>query len=188
VGHVFQGRFKAILVERESYLLELARYIVLNPVRAHMVEDVDQWRWSSYAATVGTEPAPAWLEVKGLLAAFSARRRQAIERYITFVRDGQKQSSPWSKLRAQVYLGGEDFLAEMQQEIEQTKTSPEIPHTQRRPVAADLADYVAQAHDRTSRNAAIARAYASGDYSMQAIADAFGLHYSTVSRAVTGQK
>jgi REP element-mobilizing transposase RayT len=188
VGHVFQGRFKAILVERESYLLELARYIVLNPVRAHMVEDVDQWRWSSYAATVGTEPAPAWLEVKGLLVAFSARRRQAIERYITFVRDGQKQSSPWSKLRAQVYLGGEDFLAEMQQEIEQTKTSPEIPHTQRRPVAADLADYVAQAHDRTSRNAAIARAYASGDYSMQAIADAFGLHYSTVSRAVTGQK
>ena len=66
--------------------------------------------------TVGAEPAPTWLEVKGLLAAFSARRRQAIERYIAFVCDGQNQSSPWSKLRAQVYLGGEDFLAEIQQE------------------------------------------------------------------------
>lgn len=75
--------------------------------------------WSSYAATVGAEPAPAWLEVKGLLAAFGSRRRQAIEHYIAFVRDGQNQSSPWSKLRAQVYLGGEDSLAEMQREIAQ---------------------------------------------------------------------
>ena len=51
VGHVFQGRFKAILVEKENYLLELARYIVLNPVRARMVRSAKEWPWSSYGAT-----------------------------------------------------------------------------------------------------------------------------------------
>ncbi|WP_417066699.1 hypothetical protein [Niveibacterium terrae] len=79
-------------------------------------------------------------------------------------------------------------LDEMQQEIAQKDESLEVPHAQRRPMAEELTSYVAQAADRASRNAAIARAYASGDYSMQAIADAFGLHYSTVSRAVSGQK
>jgi putative transposase len=52
-GHVFQGRYKAILVDRDSYLLELARYVVLNPVRVGMVKSPQQWRWSSYAAMMG---------------------------------------------------------------------------------------------------------------------------------------
>jgi len=59
VGHLFQGRFKAILVERDAYLLELARYVVLNPVRAAMVSQAGDWPWSSYRAMVGQEPAPA---------------------------------------------------------------------------------------------------------------------------------
>ena len=53
VGHVFQGRYKGILVEKDSYLLELSRYIVLNPVRAHMVRSAKDWPWSSYRATAG---------------------------------------------------------------------------------------------------------------------------------------
>lgn len=63
VGHVFQGRYKAILVQKESYLLELARYVVLNPVRARMVRTPDQWPWSSYRATAGLDPAPSWLMI-----------------------------------------------------------------------------------------------------------------------------
>jgi putative transposase len=59
VGYLFQGRFKAILVERDAYLLELARYVVLNPVRAGMVQSAEGWAWSSYRAMVGREPAPA---------------------------------------------------------------------------------------------------------------------------------
>jgi REP-associated tyrosine transposase len=53
VGHVFQGRYKAILVEKDSYLLETARYVVLNPVRAGVVDDSGAWPWSSYTATIG---------------------------------------------------------------------------------------------------------------------------------------
>jgi REP element-mobilizing transposase RayT len=57
VGHLFQGRFKAILVDSDAYLLELARYVVLNPVRAGMVRKPDKWAWSSYRASMGLAPA-----------------------------------------------------------------------------------------------------------------------------------
>ena len=62
VGHLFQGRFKTILVERDAYLLELSRYVVLNPVRAGMVSQANEWAWSSYGAIVGLESPPTWLE------------------------------------------------------------------------------------------------------------------------------
>jgi hypothetical protein len=81
VGHLFQGRFKGILVERDAHLLELTRYVVLNPVRAGMVADAGDWRWSSYPAMVGSAPAPPWLEADGLLHQFGrtlqAARAQA---------------------------------------------------------------------------------------------------------------
>lgn len=57
VGHLFQGRYKAILVQKESYLLEVSRYIVLNPVRARMVRSAGDWAWSSYRATAGRTSA-----------------------------------------------------------------------------------------------------------------------------------
>ena len=77
VGHVFQGRFKGILVERDGYLLELARYVVLNPVRAGMVKNVRQWKWSSYPAMVGTAPRPGWLHTDWVLGQFGAQRAPA---------------------------------------------------------------------------------------------------------------
>ena len=61
VGHVFQGRFKDQIVDKDSYMLTLSRYVVLNPVRASLVERPEDWPWSSYRATVGLGPAPAFL-------------------------------------------------------------------------------------------------------------------------------
>lgn len=80
VGHLFQGRFKGILVEREAYLLELSRYVVLNPVRAGMVSDAGDWPWSSYRAMLGKVGAPDWLETDEVFGRFgqdrvTARRR-----------------------------------------------------------------------------------------------------------------
>jgi putative transposase len=77
VGHVFQGRYKAILVDREPYLLELVRYVILNPVRAGMVTSPAHWRWSSYHATVGQMPAPDWLDTDWVLSQFAATQEQA---------------------------------------------------------------------------------------------------------------
>jgi REP element-mobilizing transposase RayT len=69
--HVFQGRYKAILVERDSYLKELCRYVVLNPVRAAMVNRLGEWPWSSYRAAAGLERGPRWLSVGWPLGQFS---------------------------------------------------------------------------------------------------------------------
>src|SRR5215831_18440496 len=69
-GHVFQGRYKAIVVQKDVHLLELCRYVVLNPVRAGLVEKVGEWLWSSYRATAGHRSPPAWLRVEWLLAQF----------------------------------------------------------------------------------------------------------------------
>jgi putative transposase len=79
VGHVFQGRFKGILVEKESYLLELSRYIVLNPVRANFVVSASDWRWSSYHATICQEQSPAWLSSNHILSLFHSHVPTAIK-------------------------------------------------------------------------------------------------------------
>lgn len=88
VGHVFQGRYKAILVQKDSYLLELSRYVVLNPVRAEMVIDMMDWQWSSYRTMVGVVSCPVWLEINWLLSQFGVVRIEAVDNYIDYVRAG----------------------------------------------------------------------------------------------------
>lgn len=112
-GHLFQGRYKSILVEKENYLLELCRYVVLNPVRAGMVADEGRWVWSSYRATAGLDLAPEWLQVSGVLGLFGQRGKDAANGYRRFVSEGVGRSSPWADVRGQIYLGGESFLEEM---------------------------------------------------------------------------
>jgi REP element-mobilizing transposase RayT len=89
VGHLFQGRFKSILVEKDSHLLELLRYVVLNPVRATLVHSPCEWAWSSYRATAGETSAPAWLETAWSLAQFGGSSRAAAQRHREFVGEGR---------------------------------------------------------------------------------------------------
>ncbi len=105
VGHLFQGRFKSILVQKDSYLLELARYIVLNPVRAGMVGEATEWPWSSYRATLGLESAPSFLTTDWLLSGFGADRQIAVEGYGRFVEQGVGSESPWRDLRGRDLSG-----------------------------------------------------------------------------------
>lgn len=183
VGHLFQGRFKAILVDKDAYLLELARYIVLNPVRAGMVKAPKDWAWSSYRASMGLEPAPPWLAEDGLLAMFAKRRSLAQQRYEQFVSEGIKVDSPWANLKGQVFLGDEQFVTQMQAHIQTGKDDVQIPLAQRRPKPPPLAEIAKRAPDR---NAAIVAAHATGGYSYQQIADYFGVHFTTVGRIVRG--
>ena len=180
VGHVFQGRYKAIIVQKESYLLELARYVVLNPVRARMVRSPAEWPWSSYRATAGLCDAPFWLTTDGLLSTFSAQRSEAMARYAAFVAEGKHQPGPWEKLKSQIFLGSEAFVESLQRNIHADTRLREIPAVQHRPLPKPLAQ-IAEEHERDE---AMLRAYASGGYSLKAIGDYFGLHYSRVSRIV----
>ena len=109
VGHDLQGRFEAILVERDSYLLELCRYVVFNPVRARITRKPDRYRWSSYRASAGLEPVPGFLMVDWLLSQFGGQRAAAQRRYQTFVAEGIGQTSPWEKVQGQVLLGGQSI-------------------------------------------------------------------------------
>ena len=179
VGHVFQGRYKAILVQKESYLLELARYIVLNPVRAQMVRSAKDWPWSSYRSTAGFTTVEKWLTVDWILSAFSRRKVDAVKKYRAFVSEGRNQPKPWEELKNQIYLGDASFVDDMQCKISPETSLSEIPSPQKRQVAQPLAYYEDKYRDRDT---AIIKAYESGGYSMKDIGDYYALHYSRVSR------
>ena len=180
VGHLFQGRYKAILVQKESHLLELGRYIVLNPMRARLVPRIERWRWSSYRPVMGLAPAPDWLDADGLLAHFGKRRDRARRAYGRFVAEGRRVPSPWEGLRHQVFLGDDDFIAEVARR-QDVGDLGEVPRAQRKSLVKPLADYACAPGDRDE---AMADAYLSGAYSMKEIAESFGVHPMTVSRAV----
>jgi putative transposase len=184
VGHLFQGRYKAILVDADSYLLELSRYVVLNPVRAGMVKTAGDWPWSSHRAMLGEVEAPAWLATDGLLAAFGKRRAEARRRYQAFVSAGVGQPAIWERLNRQVYLGDDDFVARVQAQAGATD-DVNVPRAQRRPPAPSLAAIARRYRDR---NAAMVAAHATGEYSYQQLAEYFGVHFTTVGRAVREAK
>ena len=119
VGHLFQGRFKAVLIDQDSYFLEVCRYVDLNPVRARMVKRPGDWGWSSYGAHAGhTDPQP-WLDSRGLHKRLAphAPLSDGPARYARFVAQG-KGVKLWDEaLRAQIYLGNEAFVKRMQTRI-----------------------------------------------------------------------
>jgi hypothetical protein len=186
VGHLFQGRFGAILVERETYLLELVRYISLNPVRAGVVSSAEQWRWSSHRAQAGLATAPDWLRIQPILERFSADPASAPLRYRQFVTDGVGLAGPWSALRGQVLLGSDLFAERFRALLVQRPVSKEVPRAERlaaRPALHSLLS-PSQLSPRARRNAAIAEACLTHGYTLADVARHTGLHYSTVSRIV----
>lgn len=182
VGHVFQGRFKSILVERETYLLELSRYVILNPVRARMVNKVDDWEWSSYLAMQAKVKKPLWLETDWILGQFSHNRAKAIALYIDFVREGVGLPSVWGGLRKQIFMGSDQFIDSMLQIIDKDKKAiDDIPRLQSSSLPKSLDEYNNQT---SSRNEAIRVAFKSGGYTMKEIGEYFKLHYTSISRIV----
>ena len=138
-GHVFEGRFKAIVVQKQAHLLELHRYIVLNPVRAGIVRRPQDWPWSNYRATSGTVAYPPWLEVGSTLALFSSFGSGATGAYVRFVAEGTgSPGSPLERVRRQIYLGDRRFLAEMSNYAKQRPRSPEVPVAHRKPLAVEI--------------------------------------------------
>lgn len=180
VGHVLQGRYKAILVQKESYLLELSRYVVLNPLRAGMVAPLDDWHWSSHPYFMRPEGKPSWLETDWLLSHFGGDRTSGRDAYNTFVLNGRGLLSPLRDVRHQLLLGDSAFVAKHASTVAPDRLD-EVVRTQRRSIAMSLDRYVEE-HGRSDE--AIARAYASAAYTMRQIADYFDISISTVGRVV----
>jgi len=114
-GHLFQGRYKAILVEADAHALELTRYLHLNPVRAGMVARPEDYPWSSYRGYIGQAEPPNWLRTGFVLDTLAPGRAQAQKTYRRFVEDGRQSqnASPLQAVVAATLLGSETFVAEM---------------------------------------------------------------------------
>jgi REP-associated tyrosine transposase len=93
-GHLFQGRFHSVLIESSSHLLEVARYVVLNPVRAALCAHPADWRWSSYRAMVGFEAPDPLLSASSLVSQFGSTAELARAAFLAFVREGAAASAP----------------------------------------------------------------------------------------------
>jgi putative transposase len=171
-GHVFQSRFRSLLVEKDSYLLAVSRYVVLNPVRAGVCDRPEQWSWSSYRATAGLDPAPAFLTTDWLLAQFAPTRRLAQRRYGAYVDAGIADALE-ERVRGE-RLGGADFLRETHG---YDPPVAEIPRSQVEPFPPRL-DEIFAGNWATP----IARAYRRHGYTLRQIAEHLGCSYSTVSR------
>lgn len=185
-GHLFQGRYQAILVDRDHYLLELCRYVVLNPVRAHLVKRPGDWVWSSYRATAGLSRTPAWLSAGWILACFESNQSTAQRHYRKFVREGIAMQSPWADRSGQVLLGEADFIEQFKDLIQEKANSPEIPRQQRyadRPSLSQLFPEERQ-WEKPERNERMADAHLKHGYTLTAIARHLGLHYTTVSKVI----
>ena len=176
-GHVLQGRFKAPLVDKDPYLLELSRYVVLNPVRAGIVDTAVDWQWSSYRATMGKAAIPGWLAVDETLALFHQKAGPARRAYARFVAAGVNAPEPWADCPRAGFIGDDSFIERMLAHVDSGDLKPDITRDTR--PAPSLASI---ARTSRSRNEAIRRAHATAAYSLTEIARFFGVHVSTASR------
>lgn len=186
VGHLFQGRYKAIIVEKDNHLLSLCRYVVLNPERAGLIKRPEQWRWSSYRATVGLTQRPSFLTVDWVLSQFGGRKGAAIEKYKRFVMEGMGKESPWETLRGQIFWGTDEFIKQLRRLLDEKESIKEVPRAQRYVARPPLGEIIKRKteKEKTVEDKAIYHAYVRYGYTMKEIADHLGFHYATVSRAI----
>ncbi|HSU98266.1 MAG TPA: transposase [Gemmatimonadaceae bacterium] len=188
VGHVYQGRYSAVLVQRERHLLEVLRYIVLNPVRAGMVSAASEWSWSSYRAAIGLVPSPPWLLTDGLAAIFGSGAEGRRE-FTRFVDDGVGVPSCWRNLKGQIYLGDSTFISDAQACIAADASGlsevPEVQKHRRHASSERWEEHYSVYRNMADRDRAIVDAFMSGGGTMRAIGEHFGIHYSRVSRIVS---
>lgn len=179
-GHLFQGRYHAILVQKESYLLELIRYIALNPLRAGLVTLPDDWRWSSHHFVATDQPTPAWLNTEALLRHFTSDRADALVAYRAFIRCGIGRHSPLLQVRHRYLLGDATFRARFRPATAQPTSAP-LSLAHRTVTTPSLHAYSTR---YAARDEAIAMAHRSTAYTLEEIGRHFGISRKTVGRAV----
>jgi putative transposase len=195
VGHLLQGRFKSLVVERESYLLELCRYVVLNPVRAGLVRTPQDWVWSSYRATAGIQTAPPWLDVAGVLDLFDPDHARARQAYPQFIAQGIGNPSPWTHITGQIYLGSPAFRERLAAQVPQARLA-NVPRTQADPARLTASDImtriaavygvsltaVATRHHREAYHTAVWLLRRAANEPLRTVAGRFGVSPSRISK------
>ena len=178
-GQLFEGRYEAIVVDRDRYLIEAVRRVLLAPLREELADTPEGWAWSSYAATVGRCAAPAWLAVEDTLAPFSAASCAAEAFASALVAPRTRAFDRPQPVRR--CLGDSAFFANLlAQAPRHLAACAELPRSTRWPRPA----LIGFAAEHPNRREAMRAAYACGCYTQKEIARYFGVHAATVSRAV----
>ncbi len=178
-GHVFQGRFQAVVAEKEAWFLELCRHVVLNPVRSGTVTWPEEWPWSSYGATAGTADCPDFLAAEKILAALAPDELRARWAYRKFVIKGLDKDSPWKSLAGRHVLGSPEFVSSLKPHLEEG-----APRSLRFAGRPALKEIFGETGSRAERNRRIQTAHMQHGYTLKELGDYLGLHYSTVSKAL----
>lgn len=188
-GHLFQGRYKSILIQKESHLLEVCRYVVLNPVRAKMTKAPEEWTWGSYRSTAGLDRPHPCLMTDWILGQFAQQRRTAKTKYQEFVQSGTGKINIWEDVKGQSLLGEEGFAQELINYVKGYEDIKEISKERRhvsRPGLGDIfiKDTKNKKHELNKKARDAVEKYG---YNMREIAEHLGVHYSTISRMVNAR-
>ncbi len=177
-GHVFRGRYKSIVVQREKYLLPLMAHIFLLPLRAGFVKHPNQFKWSSCRYLYGKDKVPGYVDLEWFSEGFSSDTGNFDE----FLEENHSRDVV-SETRKQIYLGDDNFIELVQKKTSKASKSKDIPRYQvTKPVSSLINGF---ARSGNSREEAIAKTYLTGDYTLREVADAVSVHYSVVSKIVS---
>ena len=190
-GHLFQGRYKAILVQADTYAAELSRYIHLNPVRAKMVSTPEEYRWSSCSRYLeGTEPS--WLSTGLVLGYFGTEDEDRRRNYRDYLYDaiGKESRDPLSDSVASTILGSDDFVRDIREKYldgkENDRELPALRDLSRGPGVAEIKALSEEAFPENERLARMAGIYLCWRYSgakLKEIGALYGISESGVNRA-----
>ena len=168
VGHLLQGRYQAILVDKDNYLLELCRYVVLNPVRTKIVKDPKDWKWSTYQATTGYKGIP-YLTTDWILSQFG-NKQKASGQYQAFVSSGTKAESPLKTIKGQLFLDQENFIDEIKHLMRGKEKLKEITREQRYVTRPPLNE-IFECKDKKPKDQAMYKAHLQYGYTLKDIAE-----------------
>jgi len=203
VGHLFQGRYRSILVDKDNYLLELSRYIHLNPVRARMVKQPEAYRWSSYSSYLSSRSSPEWLRREDVLGQMDNNLGKGRRKYRQYVEEGLRREirDPLKEVIAGIALGGERFWEGVRKRLEELKGGSEVPglreghcRTDVRMIVEKVASFYGVSEEKITQRGhpphpgsqvALYLARKKTELSLNEIAGFFGgRHYTAVSAAL----
>jgi hypothetical protein len=193
-GHLFQGRYKSIVVEKDAYCLELSRYIHLNPVRAGMVKKVEEYPWSSYLSYIGESKGPQWLETGFVLASFGKEEGAVHKKYREFVQEAVEkgEENPLKHVYASTILGRASFSAFVQKKIKENmretdkRDIPALKALASRPSLDQIAkfvEYACKTNPRQIKKMILLISQDIGGYSLIEIGRRYGMQGAAVSQS-----
>ncbi len=187
-GPIFKGRFKSVIFEKDRYLLPVVRHLALNPVRLGTPSQLSRYRWSSHRAVAGVVRTPQFLHTEDILATFGRPVGSRQGKYEQYVEDGVGADSPFCDRSDQVLLGSPKFLRMMQPILHGEKMAKRGPKQARRRRSLPVLFRNIETKTRRERNDLIIKAHVEYSYTLMEIGSHLGLHYTTVSKVISGMR